>query len=258
MSRATFAPRHGLSLVFGAALALHIVDSVVAGLSAPRPWWRLLLVMMATYFLCICIHDAVHGVLHRRRRVNQSAGFVLGLIVGLPFPLLQHAHLLHHRRVGHDDDPEAAVYRSSLLTLPLRLPLIPLFYLRTLKRLRASQLLLTALHVLIVVGVVGIAEQNGVPLLATWAPPTLLAVMWFGFTTVWVPHGPEAARFMRWFNAHSGWHDDHHADPRYAFPQYAQLRAHRLVVGDAQPVSPGEARRTQRLGAPVLQRRRSA
>ncbi len=251
MTRATFAPRHGLSLVFGAALALHVVDSIVDGLQTDRPWWRLLLAIAATYFLCICIHDAVHGVLHRHRGVNQVMGFVLGLVVGLPFALLQRAHLLHHQRVGHDDDPEAVVYRCSLMALPLRLPLIPLLYLRTLTRLRVSQLLLTALHVALIVIVVGVAEHHGVPVVSTWAPPTLIAVMWFGFTTVWVPHGPDAARFMRFFNAHSGWHDDHHADPRYGFPQYAQLRAHRLVVGDATPVSAGELRRTQRLGGPL-------
>ncbi|HEY1099327.1 MAG TPA: hypothetical protein VGF99_10370, partial [Myxococcota bacterium] len=132
--------------------------------------------------------------------------------------------------------------------------LIPLFYLRTMTRLSTLERLLVVMHAAIVVGVVVVAEHNGVPLLSTWAPPTLLAVMWFGFTTVWVPHGPNAATFMRFFNAHSGWHDDHHADPRYPFPQYAQLRAHHLAVGISDPVSIGEARRTRQLGSPVFRR----
>lgn len=250
-ARATFPSRPGLTLWFGVALALHVVDSAWRGAHADRAWWQLLLAMAASYFLCICVHDAVHGVLHRRRRVNQVGGFVLSLVVGLPFPLLQRAHLTHHQRVGADDDPEAVVYRASLAALLLRLPLIPLFYLRTLRDLSVAQRLFTALHVIVVVATVAIAERRGVPLVATWMVPTLIAVMWFGFTTVWVPHGPSAARFMRYFNAHSGWHDDHHLDPRYPFSQYAQLRAHHLAVGATQPVSAGEARRTTQLGSPV-------
>ncbi len=252
MKSATFTARPGLPLLFGLALSAHIVDSVVDGLSAPRPWWRLLLVVYASYFLCICIHDAVHGVLVKQRWLNQLGGFVFGLLIGLPFPLLQRAHLHHHGRVGHDDDPEAVVYRSPLWQLPLRLPFIPFFYLRRLSRLSWFERAVVVVHVAAVVSVVAVAERHGVPLLMTWPLPTLVAVMWFGFTTVWVPHGPMASSMMRLFNAHSGWHDDHHADTRYPFPQYAQLRAHHLSVGTTQPVSVGEARRTAWLGAPVV------
>lgn len=248
MRTAPFRPRLGLPLLFGLALSAHIVDSVVDGVAAPRPWWRLLLAMSASYFLCICIHDAVHGVLVRQRWLNQVGGVIFGLFIGLPFPLLQRAHLHHHGRVGHDDDPEAVVYRSPLWQLPLRLPFIPFFYLRTMSRLSWLERTVVVAHVAVVVSIVVVAEARGVPLLTTWALPTLASVMWFGFTTVWVPHGPNAAAMMRVFNAHSGWHDDHHADTRYPFPQYAELRAHHLAVGTTQPVSAGEARRTTRLG----------
>jgi hypothetical protein len=34
---------------------------------------------------------------------------------------------------------------------------------------------------------------------------------------------------MKWLRLHSGWHDDHHGDVRFPYPQYAQLRAWNLA-----------------------------
>ncbi len=252
MTRPTFPVRPGLSLVFGLALVAHIADAVIMVLEGVhRPWWRTGLLMVAFYFLCICIHDAVHRVLVRHRGTNQLMGFLFGLMVGLPFPLLQKAHLHHHRRVGFEDDPEAVVYRTPFRWLWLRLPLVPVYYLRTLKQLTFLELFATALHLSIVAGVIAGGLMSGIPVLQAWALPALGAVMWFGFTTVYVPHGPESQRWMKWFTAHSGWHDDHHADPRYPFAQYAQLRAFRISHGTAEPLSGAEGRRIAWLATPL-------
>ena len=72
-ARATFPSRPGLTLWFGVALALHVVDSAWRGVHADRAWWQLLLAMAASYFLCICVHDAVHGAISHKYKCELAA-----------------------------------------------------------------------------------------------------------------------------------------------------------------------------------------
>lgn len=236
---APWAVRPGLTGVLGLTLSLWVANAVVRlmqghhGLAS-----HLVLTVPALYFLCICVHDGVHGVLHRHKRTNDVAATLLAGVVGLPFPLLRSTHLQHHRRFGTEDDPERVIYSASLWQLPFRLPLVPFFYLRGLRALSRLELIVTAVHV---VTLALVLATGGTPLLLGWALPALMAIVWFGFTTVYVPHSRYAPRLMPWLQAHSGWHFDHHKDLRYPFPQYAQLRAWHLDNG-ASPSSPLEGR----------------
>jgi len=240
-------PRPGLTLVLGAVLALASMSSAAAYALGARSFIdHLVVTVPCLYFLCICIHDGVHGVLVRNRRIGNAAGFLLSLVIALPFPLLQSAHLKHHRVIAQrerrrgavDDvdelDPEAVVYEASLPALLLRLPFIPLWYLRSVRDMRALSVLLTALHLGLVGALGAFMVDRGVDVLLVWAVPVLLAIGWFGFTTVYVPHGPHAQTLMRVFNAHSGWHHDHHRSPHFPFHQYAAVRALHLedALGD--------------------------
>ena len=237
--RAPYPVRPGLTFWLGLTLALTSISSFLAwrgnavvgdnaalhaGLS-----WHLLVSVPCLYFLCICVHDGVHGVLLRRRWASQGAAWILSLVICLPFPLLQAAHLKHHGRLGRDDDPEAIVYDVSLPLLLVRLPFIPFFYLRSLRGMGGAAIAFTFLHLATVATLMLAVDDVALG----WALPVLLAITWFGFTTVYVPHGPLAARLMPWLRANSGWHDDHHRDPRYPFHQYAAVRAFHLV-NDAQ------------------------
>lgn len=224
--------RPGLTLWLGSALVALSVASWLAWLQGERPFWIHLLVMgMAQYFVCICVHDGVHKVLVRSRGWNQVLAFVLSLSIGLPFPLLQATHLQHHRMVGASSDAEHWVYGATAWELPFRLPLVPFVYLATIRHLDWPGRLATLLHMGLVIGafVVG-----GEPLLVGWGIPTLVAVMWFGFTTVYAPHSAYAPTLMRYFRGHSGYHEDHHRDVRYPFHQYARLRYRHLVQGTAE------------------------
>lgn len=231
-------PKPGLTLLLGSTLALTSISSAAAFCVGDVSFvGHLVVTVPCLYFLCICIHDGVHGVLVRRKRLGNLAGFVLSLVIALPFPLLQSAHLKHHRVIARrasadvdDDDPEAIVYRASLPALLLRLPFIPFWYLRSLRDMRAGSIALTLLHLSLVITAAVLLTGAGIDVVTTWIAPVLLAIGWFGFTTVYVPHGPHKAILMRVFNAHSGWHDDHHRDPRYPFHQYATVRARHLDV----------------------------
>jgi fatty acid desaturase len=148
----------------------------------------------------------------------------MSLLIGLPFPLLRSTHLRHHRALGAADDPEAAVYRAAWWQLPLVLPMVPLLYARSFGQLPRRLQAATALHLALVAGA---ALWLG-PLALGWAVPAVLAIAWFGFTTVYVPHSRHAGSLMKLLQLHSGWHHDHHSDVRFPYPQYAQLRAWNL------------------------------
>jgi len=226
--------RRGLTLWFGLVLALWCVHSFVAFVGGRRHLMvHVVACLPALYFLCICIHDGVHGVMHRRRRVNQSVSWVLSLCIFLPFPLLQASHLKHHRRVGHVDDPEYVIYSQPLHKVVLHLPLVPFYYLRSFTSLSTTRQLLTVLHLLTSSAFLALASWHlGVDVVALgWLLPVLLSIAWFGFTTVYAPHCDDADVWMRFLTTHSGWHHDHHLDVRYPFPQYIELRRRHLDDG---------------------------
>ncbi len=219
-------PRPGLTAWLGSALLIGASSSAMAWSAGQITLGRHLLTSVPMlYFLFICVHDGVHGVLHRSRRLSDGLGWLFAAAAGLPFPLLRGAHLRHHRAAGQDRDPERIIYGASLPGLLLRLPLVPLYYLRELRYLRAGARLSVAAHLL---GWALLVAASGRPLVLGWLLPVGIAVIWFGFTTVYAPHSRHSERLMRWLNVHSGYHWDHHRDPRYPFHQYFQLRLHNL------------------------------
>lgn len=248
MTRMDVDLRTGLMFALGVALSSAVLVSVWGTMRGAVPTVvHLGVCVPALYFLCICVHDGVHGVLLRPRWLNQWAAGAFGCLLGMPFPLLQRAHLEHHRMVGRPDDPEHIIYSAAPWQLPWRLLLVPLYYLRSARRLSRPLQLATAAQL---VGTAGVLAVGGAELAAAWLTPLMLAVGWFGFTTVYVPHSRYADRLMPWLNWHSGWHDDHHFDVRYPYPQYIDIRLWRIRHG-LETVSDRELRVLQWLAADV-------
>jgi hypothetical protein len=127
---------------------------------------------------------------------------------------------------------DVVVYGATLPALLLRLPLVPLYYLREVRHLGPVARAGVVLHFVAWAALVALV---GVPLLVGWLLPVGIAVIWFGFTTVYAPHSAHRRRLMRYFNFHSGYHDDHHRDPRYPFHQYFRLRLDGLRSHGAEP-----------------------
>lgn len=239
--RPEFPIRPGLTLWFGSALLLWVIYRITLFLCGEASLaMHLAATMPAQYMLCVCIHDGVHGVLTRSRAVNQFASVLLAMGVLLPFPLLQRAHLFHHRHVDDPEDPEHIVYSSSLPRLLFNLPMIPWYYLKTLRLLSTKERVQVALIVVTLITLSGwIAWSWSVTTLFTaWLLPSLLTIAWFGFTTVYIPHSSHQRFFMRFFTEHSGWHHDHHRAPQYPFNQYIQLRDFHLRHDIFEPRGP--------------------
>ncbi len=240
-SKARFPIRAGLTWWLGSALLAWVAWRVGLQLVEPGPLgWHLAAVMPAQFMLCVCIHDAVHGVLIRPRRLNFAAGVLLAMGVLLPFPLLRRTHLLHHDTVHEPEDPERSVYAFEPLELLVRLPSIPLIYMINWRLLGGvEKVVCAAVLAAIVGGVGGSAYVFGVvATLGAWVLPSVATIGWFGFATVYVPHSRHAERLMPYFTEHSGWHHDHHRAPQYPFNQYIELRDFHLRHGVFEPRGP--------------------
>jgi fatty acid desaturase len=90
------------------------------------PWLLPLLVMVVgtrQLGLFILMHDAAHGLLHPQRRINDAVG---SWLCSHSLPMYRPYHLLHHRHVQQDDDPDLGlsapfpVSRASLRRKLLR------------------------------------------------------------------------------------------------------------------------------------------
>ncbi|MFT5583953.1 MAG: fatty acid desaturase [Cognaticolwellia sp.] len=226
MKRAQMTARPGLTLLLGITLLISAMSSAVqwmqGGISLIE---HLGTTIPMLYFLFICIHDGVHSVLSGSRWVNDAAATLLAGAVGLPFALLRHAHLHHHAHLGQPSDPEGRIYNSSIWELPMTLLAVPFIYLVQLPKLGWKSAAAVCIQLTLLVSAMTLFPS----LLTAWALPVLLGVLYFGFTTVYAPHSRHHGRLMPWLNLHSGYHHDHHRDPRYPFHQYFQLRLDGLL-----------------------------
>ena len=59
-------------------------------------------------------HEAVHGKLHRRRRVNEALGILMFALFPGSFHFFEVAHLLHHKRNRSDDELEDYVLPTEI------------------------------------------------------------------------------------------------------------------------------------------------
>lgn len=54
----------------------------------------------------LLMHEGMHGVLFRDRKVNRWVSVLLGASVGMSFTAYRVLHTLHHDHLGSDDDPD--------------------------------------------------------------------------------------------------------------------------------------------------------
>jgi fatty acid desaturase len=85
-------------------LTLVIGANILCGLALPivllpqSGYWLLLLIPFTALTVAhwALIHEAVHGHLHPRHRVNEALGRLLGVLFGGSFAVLRFGHLSHH------------------------------------------------------------------------------------------------------------------------------------------------------------------
>jgi acyl-lipid omega-6 desaturase (Delta-12 desaturase) len=101
-------PRLGRSLLDLGTSVVPYLALLVAMTFALRisVWLSFVLVVPAAAFLIrtfIVFHDCTHGSFMRSRRVNDTLGAVLGVLVWLPYRGWQHEHAVHHATAGDLD-----------------------------------------------------------------------------------------------------------------------------------------------------------
>lgn len=96
-------------------LAVNACGAAAGGLLALGAWsigaWGILLAswLLAGHFLhtfALSLHDAAHGTLYPRRRVNEWLGHLYGTLVLVPLTAYRRAHAHHHAQLSSIDDPE--------------------------------------------------------------------------------------------------------------------------------------------------------
>lgn len=195
-------------LLWGGCLAL--------GLAAehhwPSPWpWLLLLAQTHLYAgVFITAHDAMHGAIHRSKRVNTAVGWLCALLFAYNwYPRLHRNHHAHHRHVGTDQDPD--VHPAPLAV----------WYFRFLKEyLTWPQFVMMALTFN---GLKWIFPVENVILF--WMMPAILATFQIFYFGTYVPHrsAPDNVHRSRSLPKNHlwafitcyffGYHYEHHASP---------------------------------------------
>ena len=152
---------------------------------------------VALYVVFTPLHEAMHGIAHRRDAANEWIGRVAGALLTISLPLFRAVHYEHHSHTNDPArDPDHVVARRPRWLLPVWSVGIVVtyrwhFYGRRLWRSSRDRWESIAydgaLGVLIVAA---IAAGFGRVLCVLWLGPALLAVLFLGFAFDFLPHYP--------------------------------------------------------------------
>jgi len=110
----------GYRNVLGIWLLIGFTMAIMIGLWHQSTAWTVVLLpvgiaVIATFqnALIQLMHEAAHGLLHPRRKLNCFGGLLLlGLPLGVPFFQWRADHLAHHRHLGTEKDPDWHYYQE--------------------------------------------------------------------------------------------------------------------------------------------------
>lgn len=101
MSHVAVAPAARLNAVLAVGVfALHfaMLFAIPVAVHADAAWGLALVpIVLVTNAFWSLVHEAIHGMLFRQRRINDAVGRAFGVCFGAPFRALRAGHLLHHR-----------------------------------------------------------------------------------------------------------------------------------------------------------------
>ncbi len=105
----------GLTQVFTTLVPLALLWWLAVCIATPSPWLTLiplLLIILFTVRTFGLMHECGHGSLFRSRWLNHAAGFLLGVVAGMPQYVWAQHHNYHHTHNGNWDR-----YRGPYTTL---------------------------------------------------------------------------------------------------------------------------------------------
>ncbi len=198
-----------------------VTTSFVAFCYGAIPWWlNWALTAPLYYFVVICSHDALHSSAHRTRIGNDAVGRLGTQLFGIPYSMVRRAHLSHHGRDGAADDIEQFAYNPGP-TLPLRILFGNWMYYLHLPKCNWKERRQAATTVTVTIALIVLWPRET---LLGWFLPMQTAACYIAITTIWIPHGPYSGWWMNHLPFITGYHEDHHAQPRYPFHQIARRK----------------------------------
>lgn len=196
-------------------------------------------------------HEAVHGNLARRSRLNDAIGVTAAWLSLTPYFRIRRVHRDHHAFTNDPArDPDYLYVAGSFLTLPLR-------YARILRRYRQldvplGERLLDGLGIVLAIGITTLAwlAGHGATIVATWLLPKAASLVLHAWYVNYLPHhGRPQGRFtsarvierMGWlqpFVLFHNYHGLHHAYQRVPWHHYRVEfdRRRRELVAQHMPV----------------------
>jgi len=232
-------------------LVITLFAAMVTGhLQAKLPLWLVILGLAVSYYLVFTVlHESMHGIAHRNRRLNAALGRVGGFALMLPLPLFRAAHLAHHSHTNEPgSDPDLMVAHRPAWLRPLWFLLTPLYYRVVvygggLLRTRGSRAEAYATEAAIVGVMVGaVLAGQGAMLLQLWVLPSVLAILWLALAFDLLPLHPHVSqeryydtrvypgRALNWLLLGQNYHLVHHLWT--TIPWYRYERAFRDVESD--------------------------
>ncbi len=212
---------------WGMHLAYILLNTEV---SLTNPWMYMHILLQAYLFtgLFITAHDAMHGNISSKKRVNTVFGFLASfLFAGLYYPRLRKNHGKHHKFVASAGDPD--YYAGSRHFLKW-------WGVFMWRYLSIIQLVIMAVIFNALILIPGVSESRA---LLYWALPAVLATLQLFWVGVYWPHrlphkkemGPHRARtqhknhFWAMLSCYFfGYHREHHNNPRIPWWQLYAMK----------------------------------
>jgi beta-carotene hydroxylase len=153
------------------------------------------------YWIFTVLHESMHGIAHRNRKLNAGLGRLAGIPLMLPLPLFRAAHLAHHSHTNNPErDPDLMVAKHPTLFRPIWFIWTPIHY-RVMVygggmlRDRNARFEAFATDAAIVATIVlAVATGHGLLLLQLWVLPSVLAIMLLALAFDLLPHHPHTTR----------------------------------------------------------------
>lgn len=203
-------------LSWGAHLA-YILTSVEVSLSNP---WMYLHVLIQAYLytgLFITGHDAMHGTVSNRRKMNEFLGFLsVFLFAGMSYKRLKKNHGKHHKHVATSEDPDYHTGHQNFFV----------WWANFMWRyLTLTQILIMAALYNVFVWLLKLPEPN---VIIFWVLPAILGTLQLFYVGTYLPHRrphdeamePHKARTQKknhlWAMLSCyffGYHYEHHESP---------------------------------------------
>lgn len=204
-----------LIIVLWAGHLIYSFVSVPADAASPAMYIHMLIQAYLYTGLFITAHDAMHGTVSRRKRINRLIGIVsLLLFAGMNYNKIIKSHHLHHKYPGSEKDPDFNVSSQNFV----------LWWLRFMMGY------ITVIQLLIMAAAFNILNywfsQN--VLFAYWIIPAFLSTLQLFYFGTYLPHRYPHNDGMKPHNSRTqgknhlwamvscyffGYHNEHHESP---------------------------------------------